>query len=264
MQADPRPASADQKWPQTIWIVRHGQSAGNVARDVAEAAGLPLIDILTRDMDTPLSELGREQAHALGRWFGTMGETERPTVVLCSPYVRARETALIVLESAGLSRDALTFNSDERLREKEFGILDRLTKHGIVQKYPELADQRGHVGKFYFRPPGGESWCDVILRLRSVIDTITREYRRERVLIVAHQVIVTCFRYLFERLDEDRILSIDRTGDVANCSVTSYELDASRGRNGKLVPKLVGFVAPLVEAGAPVTAEPDVPVAPKA
>jgi len=64
------PSRADQKWPQTIWIVRHGQSAGNVARDAAEAAGLPLIDIMTRDVDTPLSDLGREQAQALGRWFG--------------------------------------------------------------------------------------------------------------------------------------------------------------------------------------------------
>ncbi|MEG0886528.1 MAG: histidine phosphatase family protein, partial [Janthinobacterium sp.] len=27
----------EQKWPQHIWIVRHGQSAGNVARDAAEA-----------------------------------------------------------------------------------------------------------------------------------------------------------------------------------------------------------------------------------
>jgi hypothetical protein len=94
----------EQKWPQTIWIVRHGQSAGNVARDAAEAAGLPLIDIMTRDVDTPLSDLGREQAQALGRWFGEMGEDQRPTVVLCSPYVRARETALIMLSGviAGL------------------------------------------------------------------------------------------------------------------------------------------------------------------
>src|SRR4051812_23757112 len=51
-----------QKWPQTVWLVRHGQSAGNVARDAAEAAGLPLIGITTRDVDTPLSDLGREQA----------------------------------------------------------------------------------------------------------------------------------------------------------------------------------------------------------
>ena len=253
-----------QKWPQTIWIVRHGQSAGNVARDAAEAAGLAHIDIATRDMDVPLSDLGREQARALGCWFRDMTEAHRPNVVLCSPYVRARETARIVVETAGLDREAITFNMDERLREKEFGILDRLTKHGIIAKHPELADQRAHVGKFYFRPPGGESWCDVILRLRNVIDTITREYRCERVLIVAHQVTVSCFRYLFERLDEQTILEADRTGDIPNCSVTSYEFDAVAGKHGKLVPKLVSFVAPLIEAGAPVTAEPDVQGAPKA
>jgi broad specificity phosphatase PhoE len=178
--------------------------------------------------------------------------------------VRARETAEIVLETARIDRDELTFTIDERLREKEFGILDRLTKHGIVTKYPELSEQRAHVGKFYFRPPGGESWCDVILRLRSVIDTITREYRGERVLIMGHQVIVSCFRYLLERLDEREILAIDRAEDIPNCSVTAYEFDPKRGRNGKLVPRLVSFVAPLVEAGAPVTQEPDVPAAPKA
>jgi broad specificity phosphatase PhoE len=259
----PQNEAREQKWPQTIWIVRHGQSAGNVARDAAESAGLPLIDIATRDMDTPLSDLGREQAQALGRWFGEMNAHERPNVVLCSPYLRARETAQIVLETAGLPADDLTFNMDERLREKEFGILDRLTKHGILQKHPELGEQRGHVGKFYFRPPGGESWCDVILRLRNVIDTITREYRRERVLIVAHQVTVSCFRYLFERLDEKQILEIDRSGQIPNCSVTSYEFDPARGKHGKLVPRLISFVAPLVEAGAPVTSEPDVPAAPK-
>jgi hypothetical protein len=39
------------KWPDEVWLIRHGQSAGNVARDHAEEAGLPLIDIATRDMD---------------------------------------------------------------------------------------------------------------------------------------------------------------------------------------------------------------------
>ena len=253
----------EQKWPQQIWLVRHGQSAGNVARDAAETARLPLIDIATRDMDTPLSELGEQQAQALGRWFGEMPAAEKPSVVLFSPYVRARMSAQIILETAGIAQDSVVFLGDERLREKEFGILDRLTRFGIQSKYPELNEQRAHVGKFYFRPPGGESWCDVILRLRVVIDTITREYRRERVLIVGHQVIVNCFRYLLERMDEQQILEIDRAADVPNCSVTSYEFDATRGKNGKLVPRLVNFVAPLQEAGAPVTAEPDVPAAPK-
>ena len=43
---------------------------------------------------------------------------------------------------------------------------------------PSCDEQRGHVGKFYFRPPGGESWCDVILRLRSLLEMMTREYAR--------------------------------------------------------------------------------------
>ena len=51
----------EQKWPQQLWIVRHGQSAGNVARDSAEAARLPLIDIAERDIDVPLSPLGEQQ-----------------------------------------------------------------------------------------------------------------------------------------------------------------------------------------------------------
>lgn len=254
---------AEQKWPQTLWIVRHGQSAGNVARDAAEAAGLPLIDIATRDVDTPLSALGEAQAQALGHWFGAMPASQRPSIILSSPYVRARHTADIVLTTAGLKRSDTTFVIDERLREKEFGILDRLTKYGITQKYPELHEQRSHVGKFYFRPPGGESWCDVILRLRNMLETVTREYRGERVLIVGHQVIVNCFRYLLERLDEQQILAIDRAADIPNCSVTSYEFDSASGKNGKLALRLTNFVAPLQQAGAPVTAEPDIPAAPK-
>jgi broad specificity phosphatase PhoE len=257
------PQKIQQKWPQQLWIVRHGQSAGNVARDQAEADGLPLIDIAARDVDVPLSPLGEMQARALGRWFGEMADTARPTVVLTSPYVRARATSRWILDEADIALDAITFVSDERLREKEFGILDRLTKLGIVQKYPELGEQRTHVGKFYFRPPGGESWCDVILRLRSVVDTVVREYRGERVLIVAHQVIVNCFRYLLERLDEAQILAIDRSSDVPNCSVTSYEFDPALGKNGKLALRLLNFVVPLEHAGAPITAEPDMPAAPK-
>ncbi|MFL6663421.1 MAG: histidine phosphatase family protein [Rhizobacter sp.] len=253
----------EQKWPQTVWIVRHGQSAGNLAREQAEAAGLHLIDIDTRDMDVPLSPLGERQADAVGHWFGRLPREAQPNVVLCSTYLRAVQTARRVLRAAGIDEDDVTMVCDERLREKEFGILDRLTARGIRQKFPELSEQRRHVGKFYFRPPGGESWCDVILRLRSAIEMITREYRRERVLIVAHQVTVNCFRYLLERLSEAEIMAIDRQADVPNCGVTSYEFDSALGKHGKLAPRLVNFVAPLVEEGAPVTAEPDRPVAAK-
>ena len=249
-----------QRWPRTFWIVRHGQSAGNVARDAAEAAGLSAIDIAERDIDVPLSPLGREQSTALGHWFGELPPSRRPEVVITSPYVRARETTRLLMESAGLDRHKVRVRVDERLREKEFGILDRLTVLGIHERYPELAAQRGHVGKFYFRPPGGESWCDVILRLRSVLEMVTREHNGQRVLVVAHQVIVNCMRYLIECMEEHEVLALDKQGDVPNCGVTSYEHDPL---SDSLVLDLANFVAPLREAGAPVTVEPDALAAPK-
>ena len=246
-----------EQWPETLWVVRHGQSAGNVARDAAEAAGLPVIELAQRDIDVPLSDLGRVQAQALGQWFGRLPGDERPEVLLCSPYARARETARLLLDASGLD---LRLRIDERLREKEFGITDRLTRHGIRAKYPELAQQRGHVGKFYFRPPGGESWCDVILRLRSVLEMVSREHAGQRVLVVAHQVIVNCMRYLMENLEEHEILALDKRGDVPNCGVTSYEHDPA-GEGMRV--DLVNFTAPLRRAGAPVTVEPDALAAPK-
>ena len=253
----------EQKWPDALLIVRHGESAGNVARNLAEAAGHPIIDIAMRDVDVPLSPLGERQAKALGRWFGALPESERPTVVLASPYLRARETARLAMEAAELDPDDVPLIVDERLREKEFGILDRLTNHGIRSHYPKESERYRLLKKFYYRPPGGESWCDVILRLRSVIDTMTRDYRRERVLVVGHQVVVHCFRYLIERMTEEQILAIDRMHNLANCSVTSYEFDPTLGKRGKMALRLFNFVAPLEEAGAPITREPDIPVAPK-
>src|SRR3954449_1333042 len=205
-----------------MWLARHGESAGNVARDAAEAAGLPVIDIADRDMDVPLSPLGQRQAVALGQWLAEV-EGGPPTVVLTSPYVRARGTTELALEAAGLRPDEdVHVVVDERLREREFGVLDRLTKIGIQQRYPEQAELRARVGKFYHRPPGGESWCDVILRARNVVDTITRDHRDERVLVVCHQVVVLMFRYLLEDLTEQEILEVDRKEELANCSVGSY------------------------------------------
>jgi probable phosphoglycerate mutase len=237
-----------------LLLVRHGESGGNVARDLAEQQGLDDISIeARRDCDVPLSDRGREQAQALGEWMAEQGEL--PTAILTSPYLRARDTAEIVAREASLRIPVIV---DERLREREFGVLDRLTRRGIERRFPEQAKLRKALGKFYHRPPGGESWCDVILRLRSVVDTLTREHKGERVLLVCHSVVVLCFRYLLERMTEEQILAIDRAADVANCSITSYELAGER-----LELRRFNFVAPLRSKGAPVTTEPDVPVRPR-
>ena len=243
-------------WPEELLIIRHGQSAGNVARERAIELGSLVIDIDSRDCDVRLSALGERQSAALGRWLARNGR--RFDEVLSSPYVRAQETAAIALRAANWNDVPVTV--DERLREKEFGILDRLTGEGIIQRFPDQAEMRTVLGKFYYRPPGGESWTDVILRLRSVIDNLTRDYANCRVAIVSHQVVVLCFRYLFEHLNEEQILAIDREGDVANCAVTTYRRSADKKT---MELHEYNVVAPLEEAGEPVTTRPDVPVAPK-
>jgi broad specificity phosphatase PhoE len=250
----------EQRWPDAIWLTRHGESAGNVARDLAEAANHSVIDIATRDMDVGLSRVGEEQAVALGELLGRTPESERPDVVLCSPYVRAMQTADIALRTAGMD---ITVLRDERLREREFGMLDRLTRAGIRERYPEQAEARAFLGKFYHRPPGGESWCDVALRLRTVLDTLSRDHRGDRVLLVTHQVVILIVRYLLEQLTEADLMAIDRAQEVANCSVTVYRFDPRAGQRGDLRLHVFNDVTHLERIGAEVTSEPDVPAGPR-
>ena len=247
------------RWPSTLWVVRHGQSAGNVARDAAHAAGAERILLDHRDVDVPLSPLGRLQAQALGRWFSGGHCVERPEVMLVSPYVRAVETAELFRDSGGCDA-GISLCIDERLREKEFGILDGLTTGGVSAVHPEQAEFRRVLGKFYHRPPGGESWCDVILRLRSMLDTISLHYGGRKVMIVAHQVVVLCLRTIIENLNEQEILAIDASGDVANCAITEYRFDGGSGLAGQLVLARYNETAP-IDGDVPVTRQPDAMVA---
>jgi broad specificity phosphatase PhoE len=257
MTTDNSEGARSNRWPARLWVVRHGQSAGNVARDAAQAEGTLRIELESRDVDVPLSQLGQQQALALGRWFAQGQAHDRPEVILCSPYVRARETARLFREAGGAPADE-PICGDERLREKEFGILDGLTTAGIRAEEPQQAEFRRLLGKFYHRPPGGESWCDVIFRLRSLLDTVSLHYHGERVLIVAHQVVVLCLRYIIENLTEEEILAIDAQGDVANCSVTEYAFDPAAGKAGGLTLVRYNATAPVDEApDAHVTSAPD-------
>ena len=247
------------RWPAVLWVVRHGQSAGNVARDEADASGAQHILLDHRDVDVPLSDLGQEQARALGEWFAAGKAEDRPDILLSSPYVRAVQTTRIFRGAGGCAADE-RICIDERLREKEFGILDRLTRFGIEAAHPEQAEFRSLLGKFYHRPPGGESWCDVILRLRSLLDTVSLHYGGRRVMIVAHQVVVLCLRTIIENLSEEEILAIDKKADVANCAITEYRFDPKAGGDGNLVLTQYNVTAPTADE-VPVTRAPDAMVA---
>jgi broad specificity phosphatase PhoE len=250
-----------QRWPSKLWVVRHGQSAGNVARDAADAAGLAAIDIDMRDVDVPLSELGHRQADALGRWFAAMPEGRAAGGGAGFPLCPRAADGQGDLQGGRLRRRRQGAPQDERLREREFGLWDRLTTAGVREKFPEQAEQRTLLGKFYHRPPGGESWADVILRLRSALDTVSLHHADRRVLIVCHQVVVLCFRYILEEMDEAEILGIDREPTSSIAASCEYEFEPDDEKD--CVPKLVcyNFAAPLIEEDAPITSEPDAMVA---
>jgi hypothetical protein len=68
------PRMSALRWPSTLWIVRHGESACNVARDEAHAKGAERIELTARDVDMMLSPRGGTQARALanGSLRGTL------------------------------------------------------------------------------------------------------------------------------------------------------------------------------------------------
>jgi broad specificity phosphatase PhoE len=224
------------KHPRVLWLVRHAESIANLARRKAENEKLLTIEFPGREMDVPLSELGVKQSIALGNWFSE--QKQQPTVLISSPYVRTKETARLILDTAKIENARIFY--DERLREREFGIFDRLTWTGSMQKYPEECEKRIQIGKFYYRPPHGESWCDVAVRVRSVWRDIQEDFPNENVMIVSHEAVIHLFRYVLESLSEEEILKIDRAADIINCQTITYLFDDETQR---LVLEADNFVA---------------------
>lgn len=197
-----------------LWLVRHGESIGNEAATGAELGGLDVIPLDIRDADVPLSATGEEQASALGTWLGE--HRSAIDVFWVSPYARARQTLAIALgDSTPPSRVAV----DERLRDRELGILDLLTRRGVARLHPEESERRRHLGKYYHRPPGGESWADVALRLRSFLRDAL-EGPGETALVVAHDAVVMLVLSLLLPMEEAELLDFAATNTVLNASVT--------------------------------------------
>jgi broad specificity phosphatase PhoE len=207
---------AELSW---LGVVRHGESTANAAADRAEASGLEVIAIDERDADVPLSPTGQAQARALGRRLPQV----RPDLVLSSPYRRAVQTAELLVNGTRPIR------LDERIRDRELGILDLLTRHGVAVRHPEEAARRARLGAFYYRPPGGEAWTDVTLRLRAVLRDLREGYPDGRVLLVAHEAVVLLLRYIIEELTEDDILPL-AAARLHNASLTSWARDGDRLR----------------------------------
>jgi probable phosphoglycerate mutase len=224
-------------------VVRHGQSTGNIAAQAAEEGDAEVIDIPQRDADVPLSDTGREQAATLGTYLAGLVGDRRPDIAVISPYLRARQTAEIALADLPIERCV-----DERLRDRELGILDLLTARGVAARLPDEARRKARLGKFYYRPPGGESWTDVLLRLRSLLADLRAAQPDGRVILFAHDAIVLMIRYLVEHLDEAELMDIGHRVTIANCSVSTWRRSA-----GMLIPESFNDVVHLRADAAPVT-----------
>lgn len=232
-------------------LVRHGQSVGNLAAESAERDQLERIDVPVRDPDVELSDLGRQQAAAVGSWLGRLPEGSRPAVAWTSPYRRARQTLETATQGADLE---LPVRVDERLRDRDMGITDMLTAAGIRQKYPEEVERRKWIGKFYYRPPGGESWADVAMRVRGVLTDLRHLVGEGTVLITAHDVVNMLFCYVAEGWDERTVLERAGTDPLSNAAICRLRSDEESPTGWRVVD--YNLTDHLREQGISVTDQP--------
>jgi broad specificity phosphatase PhoE len=234
-------------WPSTLWLVRHGESLGNVANAEARRSQALRLEVDASDSEIGLTDLGADQATALGRWMAGLPPAERPTQLMVSPYIRTRETARLIIEAADLNDLPVTV--DERLRDREQGVLDRLTGAGFRDAYPAEAERREYVGKFWYRPTGGESWADVAMRIRAVLLELRLTMPDERIFVVTHDVVILIVRYILERLAP--VEATQWSGQLRNCALTTYRR-VPQGDGMEL--KRFNDVTALEHLAAPVTA----------
>ncbi|WIB77200.1 histidine phosphatase family protein [Curtobacterium sp. MCPF17_002] len=208
-----------------IWLVRHGESTANVAAEHAERVGADVIEVDHRDADVPLSPLGEEQSAALGPELADRGVDDVAVALWVSPYRRAQQTIEIALAAGGLTDPPRRV--DERLRDRELGVLDLLTRTGVQHRYPDEERRRQWLGKYYHRPAGGESWADVMLRLRSVLADVDRLEGVDRLVVAAHDAVVMLTVGVCLDLDEPALMDFAATHTVANASLTRLRRDGT-------------------------------------
>jgi probable phosphoglycerate mutase len=134
-----------------ILLARHGNSVDN---------GPPRR--FSGHRDTPLSELGREQARALADTVADEGLE----AIWTSPLIRARETADIVGERLGLVP-----RIDDRLSESYRGRWEGRWVEDLERDEPEGWAAWRHGGADY-RFPGGESLAEHQKRALAALDTV--------------------------------------------------------------------------------------------
>jgi probable phosphoglycerate mutase len=155
-----------------FYFMRHGETDWNVEGR------------LQGQHDIPLNTVGYGQAAACGEIMRDLiardGRDSRSFDYVASPLTRARKTMELV--RAGLGLEVAGYRTDARLVELSFGRWEGLT---FAELKRDAADVRALAtrehDKWGFRPPGGESYADLLIRVREWHATIARD-----TIVVAH------------------------------------------------------------------------------
>lgn len=218
--------------PTVLVLVRHAESA----RNVAKKGNAFFLDDESRkavqgiaDQHVPITDEGRRQAEVTGHALrAACGPFD---YVYHSGYRRTLETAEHLLAAYPReAREAMRMRQHLFLRERDAGWTYDMTTAEAEAAFPWLQGYWDTFGRFFARPPGGESFADVAERVYLFLGMLFRDRAQQRVLVVSHGGTLRVFRYLLERWTHDEFIERWDTEPVANCAVTSYALDPAAGR----------------------------------
>jgi broad specificity phosphatase PhoE len=199
--------------PARLELVRHGESMAQFSRRVEKRA-------YSGDEDPPLSELGRRQALTAG-W--ARRAQPQPDVIIASGLTRAQETAALFMEGAGWN---VPIAVNEAFNEQSYGIMAHLDEDEQRARFPAEAQRKFQQGFWFFRPPQGESWQDVAVRMRPALAELYGEHTGKHVMVFGHSTGNQLLRLLIEGLTPQQLLEIDLRLST-NCSITTYVQDES-------------------------------------
>ena len=208
--------------PRNLYLLRHGQSEGNLVRRQFESTGdnsLYSEDFLNiHESQYNLTPEGVRQAKLAGNWLKENGLTYFNRK-LVSNNTRAMQTA------AHLNLHGADWMIDFNLRERDGGLFNAISPE---QRDLDYIDQQKFYDtqSFFYRPPQGESVADVAQRVKIVLDTLARECDGKDVLIVCHGHVMRTFRIVLERMRLSQINDYLSTKEdwarVPNCAIVQY------------------------------------------
>lgn len=248
------------KWPNTLTVIRHGESAYNELKgrkaedplykefkraynrrkkepEVARQLARQILDegkftLNHGDHDTPLTKRGEWQARTTGEKLKNV--IALPEVIFVSPYLRTHQTLGNLALGWPELADVKTVE-EERIREQEHGLALLYSDWRIFNVlHPEQERLRDLQGPYWYRYPQGENVPDVRERHRSMLGTFTRDYAKKDVLIIGHHLSKLSLRANIERLDAAQFRDLDQNNKPVNCGVTIYRGNPHIGQNGRL------------------------------